>query len=188
MNETLPVNPPDVSYARSGDVAIAYQVVGEGPIDIVFVRGIAGDLLSTWEQPLLVRHVEGLAALGRVLMPTSAERASRTASGRCSLEATMDDVRAVMDAAGSDHAVLWSGSTSTGLSILFAATYPDRCSGLVLVDPRIKGTRAADYPWAPTSDEWRQQIADVRAGWGARAYLEGLAVSGLGGRRRPCLP
>jgi len=59
---------PDVSYARSGEVAIAYQVLGEGPLDIVFVRGITGDLLSTWEQPLLVRHIEGLAQSGRVIM------------------------------------------------------------------------------------------------------------------------
>ena len=62
------MQPPDVRYARSADVAIAYQVVGVGPVDVVFVRRIAGDLLSTWEQPLLVRHVEGLAACGRVLM------------------------------------------------------------------------------------------------------------------------
>jgi hypothetical protein len=71
INEAFGVKPsdvPDVKYARSRDVAIAYQVVGEGPIDIVFVRGITGELLSTWEQPLLVRHVEGLAACGRVLM------------------------------------------------------------------------------------------------------------------------
>src|SRR5262245_56423911 len=68
IEDTLSVQPPDVSYARSGDVAIAYQVVGTGPPDIVLVRGIAGDLLSTWEQPLLVRHVKGLAESGRVLM------------------------------------------------------------------------------------------------------------------------
>jgi class 3 adenylate cyclase len=92
-----------------------------------------------------------------------------------SLETTMDDVRAVMDAAGSESAVLWSGSTSTGLSVLFGATYPDRCMGLALIDPRIKGTRAPDYPWAPTQAEWRQQLAEVRTGWGERTYLEELA-------------
>ena len=59
---------PDISYARSGEVSIAYQVIGDGPPDIVFVRGITGDLLSTWEQPLLVRHVEGLARSGRTVM------------------------------------------------------------------------------------------------------------------------
>ena len=176
MGDTPRVNPPDVSYARSGDVAIAYQVVGHGPTDIVFVRGITGDLLSTWEQPLLVRHVEGLAAFGRVLM---LDKRGTGLSDRVrevqSVETTMDDVRAVMDAAGSESALLWSGSTSTGLSILFAATYPDRCTGLALIDPRIRGTRAPDYPWAPTPEDWRQQLAEVRAGWGERGYLERLA-------------
>jgi class 3 adenylate cyclase len=150
--------------------------VGSGPVDIVFVRGIAGDLLSTWEQPLLVRHVEGLAAVGRVLM---LDKRGTGLSDRVrevqSLDTSMDDVRAVMDAAGSDGAVLWSGNTSTGLSVLFAATYPDRCLGLALFDPRIRGTRAPDYPWAATPEEWRRELAAVRAGWGERSYLEGLA-------------
>jgi class 3 adenylate cyclase len=170
------VQPPEVNYARSGDVAIAYQVVGAGPPDLVFVRGIAGDLLSTWEQPLLVRHVEGLAACGRVLM---LDRRGTGLSDRVrevqSVEATMDDVRAVMDAAGSESAVLWTGSTSSGIGVLFAATYPERCAGLVLFDPRVKGVRSTDYPWAPTEEEWRQRLARVRAGWGERGYLEDLA-------------
>jgi class 3 adenylate cyclase len=177
MKDTLDVNPPDVSYARSGDVAIAYQIVGSGPVDIVFVRGITGDLLSTWEQPLLVRHVEGLAAIGRVLM---LDKRGTGLSDRVrevpSLETTMDDIRAVMDAVGSERGVLWSGGTSTGLAVLFAATYPDRCAGLVLFDPRIRGTRAADYPWAPSPEEWRVTLAEVRAGWGERDYLERLAA------------
>jgi len=170
------VKPPDVSYARSGDVAVAYQVVGSGPPDIVFVRGITGDLLSTWDQPLLVRHVEGLAEIGRVLM---LDKRGTGLSDRVrevqSLETAMDDIRAVMDAAGSDRAILWSGGTSTGLAILFAATYPDRCVGLVLFDPRIKGIRADDYPWADTPEQWRTRLADIRAGWGDRRYLEQLA-------------
>ncbi len=176
MEETLAMRPPDVSYARSGDVAIAYQVVGEGPTDVVFVRGLTGDLLSTWEQPLLVRHVEGLAACGRVLM---LDKRGTGLSDRVrevqSLETTMDDVRAVMDAVGSEGAVLWSGGSSTGIGVLFAATYPERCAGLVLFDPRVKGTRSSDYPWAPTEEEWREQLAVVRAGWGERSYLESLA-------------
>lgn len=166
---------PDVSYARSGDVSIAYQVIGSEPPDIVFVRGITGDLLSTWDQPLLVRHVGGLAGSGRVLM---LDKRGTGLSDRVrevqSLETAMDDIRAVMDAVGSERAVLWSGSTSTGLSVLFAATYPDRCAGLVLVDPRIRGIRAPDYPWAPSAEEWRTQLAEVRAGWGERPFLERL--------------
>jgi len=170
------VQPPEVSYAHSGDVAIAYQVVGEGSPDIVFVRGLTGDLLSTWEQPLLVRHVEGLAACGRVLM---LDKRGTGLSDRVrevqSIETTMDDVRAVMESVGSENAVLWTGGTSTGIGVLFAATYPERCAGLVLFDPRVRGTRSPDYPWAPTEEEWRERLARVRAGWGERAYLDDLA-------------
>jgi class 3 adenylate cyclase len=172
----LSVRVPDVSYARSGDVAIAYQVVGSGPVDLVFVRGVAGDLLSTWEQPLLVRHVEGLAACGRLLM---IDKRGTGLSDRVrevqSAETAMDDVRAVMDAIGSRRAVLWTGSTATGVGVLFAATYPDRCAGLVLYDPRVKGTRAEDYPWAPSEDDWLDRLGAVRRGWGDRAFLESLA-------------
>jgi class 3 adenylate cyclase len=170
------VRPPEVSYARSGDVAIAYQILGSGPPDLVFVRGTTGDLLSTWEQPLLVRHVEGLAESARVLM---LDKRGTGLSDRVrevqSIETTMDDVRAVMDAAASERAVLWTGSTSTGIGVLFAATYPERCAGLIIFDPQVKGTRSADYPWAPTVEEWRQELAAVRAGWGKRGYLENLA-------------
>ncbi len=170
------MQPPDVSYARSGDVAIAYQVVGAGPPDVVFVRGVTGDLLSTWEQPLLVRHVEGLAACGRLLM---LDKRGTGLSDRVrevqSIETAMDDIRAVMDAVGSQRAVLWTGSSSTGIGVLFAATYPERCAGLVLFSPSVKGTRSPDYPWAPTQDEWRERLAAVRAGWGERSYLEALA-------------
>jgi class 3 adenylate cyclase len=176
MRDTSSVGPPDVHYARSGDVSIAYQIVGAGHPDIVFVRGITGDLLSTWEQPLLVRHVEGLAAYGRVLM---LDKRGTGLSDRVrevqSLETAMDDVRAVMDAAGSDRAVLWTGSTGTGIAVLFAATYPERCAGLVLFDPRVRGVRSTDYPWAPTEAEWRERLAAVRSGWGERTYLESVA-------------
>jgi class 3 adenylate cyclase len=176
VGETHAVRLPDVSYARSGDVAIAYQVIGEGRPDIVFARGVTGDLLSTWDQPLLVRHVEGLAACGRLLM---LDRRGTGLSDRVrevqSAETAMDDVRAVMDAVGSERAVLWTGATATGVGVLFAATYPDRCGGLVLFDPRVKGTRSPDYPWAPTEDEWRERLGAVRSGWGERGFLETLA-------------
>jgi pimeloyl-ACP methyl ester carboxylesterase len=168
MQQTLAVNLPDVAYARSGDVAIAYQLVGDAPMDIVFLRAITGDLVSTWEQPLLVRHVEGLASFGRVIM---LDKRGTGLSDRVrevqSLETAMDDVRAVMDAVDSERAVLWTGGPATGISVLFAATYPERCAGLVLFDPRVRGVRSDDYPWAQTEDEWRKQLAEVRARWGS---------------------
>ena len=79
-----------------------------------------------------------------------------------SVETAMDDVRAVMDAAGSDSAVIWTGGTSTGIGVLFAATYPERCAGLVLFDPRVKGSARRDYPWAATEEEWRERLARPR--------------------------
>ena len=87
----------------------------------------------------------------------------------------MDDIRAVMDAVGSERAVIWTGGNATGIAVLFAATYPERCAGLVLFDPRVKGVRSPDYPWTQTEDDWRRQLAEVRARWGARDYLEDLA-------------
>jgi class 3 adenylate cyclase/pimeloyl-ACP methyl ester carboxylesterase len=163
---------PDVQYARSGDVAIAYQVVGEGTIDLVFFRSMAGDVLSTWDHPLSERHVEGLASFSRVLM---LDKRGTGLSDRVrevpTLETRMDDVRAVMDAVGSEKALLWSGHEGTRMAILFAATYPERTAGLMLLDPSVRGLRAPDYPWAPTEEEWRRRIADVREGWGSREYF-----------------
>ena len=98
---------PDIQYTRSGDVAIAYQVVGDGPVDVVWFRGMAGDLLSTWDQSLIVRHATGLARFARLLMfdkrGTGLSDRVREAPR---LETRMDDVRAVMDAAGAERAVL----------------------------------------------------------------------------------
>jgi class 3 adenylate cyclase len=166
---------PEVHYARSGDVSIAYQIVGEGPVDLVFVRGITGDLLTTWDQPLLVRHVLGLAENGRLLMlDKRGTGLSDRVGGVPTLETRMDDVRAVMDAAGSEQAVLWSGMEGSRITTLFAATYPERTSGLVLLNPSAKGRPTPDYPWAPSDDEWRHTLREVREGWGEREYFHEL--------------
>jgi class 3 adenylate cyclase len=167
------VEMPDVRYARSGDVAIAYQVIGEGPVDLIFVRGFAGDLLSTWDQPLLLRHVLDLGAFSRVIMlDKRGTGLSDRTTALPTLETRMDDLRAVMDDAGSERAVLWSGHEGSRLAVLFAATYPDRTVGLVLFDPEPRGLRSDDYPWAPSEDEWRDRLREAREGWGTREFLE----------------
>jgi class 3 adenylate cyclase len=169
------VKSPDVQYARSGDVAVAYQVLGEGPVDVVYARGMSGDLLSSWDQPLLARHFADLARFSRLL---TFDKRGTGLSDRVrevpALETRMDDIRAVMDAAGSERAVLWSGHEGTRSAILFAATYPERTTGLVLLEPSVRGTATPDYPWAPTENEWRQRLAEVRAGWGRRDFFEAL--------------
>ncbi len=168
--------PPDVSYARSGDVAIAYQQIGAGDRDIVFARGFTGDLLSTWEQPLLVRHVMGLANHGRVLI---LDRRGTGLSDRTrevpSVESSMDDIRAVMDHARSEQAVIWTGGVATGVAALYAATYPERVAGLILFDPRARGTATNDYPWAPSEADMRERLRRIREQWGERGFMEDLA-------------
>ena len=171
----MPPVVPDIDYARSGDVAIAYQTVGEGPEDLVFVRGFAGDLLSVWEQPLLVRFIEELASVARVTM---IDKRGTGLSDRVrdvpTLETRMDDLRAVMDAIGTDSAVLWTAQEGARLATLFAATYPERTAGLVLFNPTAKGRPTADYPWEPGDAEWRSRLAEIRQGWGRTDFLENL--------------
>jgi class 3 adenylate cyclase len=169
------VDVPEVRYARSGDVSIAYQVVGEGPRDLIFVRGITGDLLSTWEHPLLVRHVLGLAENGRMLLlDKRGTGLSDRVAGVPTLETRMDDIRAVMDAADSERVVLWSGMEGSRTTTLFAATYPERTSALVTLNPSAKGHATPDYPWAPSEAEWRRTLQEVHDGWGTRDYFRRL--------------
>jgi class 3 adenylate cyclase len=163
---------PDVKYARSGDVAIAYQVVGSGPLDLVFIRGTIADLLAGWDQPLFIAHVEGLAESGRVLLfDKRGSGLSDPVRQVPTLETRMDDVRAVMDAADSDRAVLWAAQEGTRIALLFAATYPERTSALVLYDPTARGLWAPDYPWAVDEESWRRELREVHDRWGDRSYL-----------------
>jgi class 3 adenylate cyclase len=163
---------PDVSYARSGDVAIAYQVVGEGPTDLVFVRGTLADLLAGWDMPLFVDHIKDLSASARVLLfDKRGSGLSDPVRQVPTLETRMDDIRAVMDAADSERAVLWAAQEGTPIALLFAATYPERTTALVLYDPTARGLWAPDYPWALTEDAWRKELREIRDRWGDRAYL-----------------
>jgi class 3 adenylate cyclase len=163
---------PDVHYARSGDVAIAYQVVGEGPIDLIFIRGTLADLLAGWEMSLFVDHVEGLARSGRVLLfDKRGSGLSDPVRQVPTLETRMDDIRAVMDAVDSERAVLWAAQEGSRIALLFAATYPERTSALVLYDPTARGSWAPDYPWAAGEDEWRRELREIHDRWGDRDYL-----------------
>src|SRR6266540_6233922 len=164
---------PDVLYARSGDVSIAYQVVGEQPVDLVFVRGFAGDLLSVWEQPLLVRFIDALSDFARVIL---IDKRGTGLSDRVrevpTLETRMDDLRAVMDDAGSESAILWTAQEGARLATLFAATHPERVAALVLFDPTAKGRQTEDYPWALIEERWRRLLKEIRDGWGRTEFLE----------------
>jgi class 3 adenylate cyclase len=163
---------PDVKYARSGNVAIAYQVVGRGPLDLVFIRGTLAELLTAWEQPLWVRQIEGFAASARVIM---FDRRGTGLSDRVrevpNLETRMDDIRAVLDDLDVEQAAFWTADEGSRLAVLFAATYPERTMGLTLYQPTARGVWAPDYPWAKTEDDWRRELREAEARWGEPAYL-----------------
>jgi class 3 adenylate cyclase len=161
------VDIPEVKYARSGDVSIAYQAFGAGPVELIVIRGSLSDLASVWEQPLFVRHVEGLASFARVLM---FDKRGMGLSDRLrevpTLEARMDDIRAVMDHAGVERGAFFAAHEGIRLAVLFAASYPERTRALVLHEPSARGRRSPDYPWARSDDDWRTWLRRVGEGWG----------------------
>lgn len=166
-------------YAMSGNVAIAYAVYGEGPTDIVFVHGFAGNIEIEREREYSRAFHDRIAAFSRLV---TFDRRGTGLSDRprepATLEARMDDLRAVLDAVGSQEAVLFGTFEAASMCLLFAATYPERTSGLVLYNPVAKGTWAPDYPWAPTAEEWnRETLEEVVAGWGTYAQSEELVRS-----------
>ena len=142
-----------MQYAQSVDVHIAYEIVGGGDIDLVLVQGFISHLDLEWDNPHMVRFLEGLASFARlILFDKRGTGLSDRSVGVPTLEERMDDVRAVMEAAGSERAVLMGISEGAPMSILFAATYPDRTQALVLHGGMARSTGAPDYPWAPPAD------------------------------------
>ena len=152
----MPSTRPETRYAKSGDVNIAYQVVGDGPIDLVYVPGWISNVELDWEEPALAHVLERLASFSRLILfdkrgtglsdPVPLDRLP-------TLEERMDDVRAVLDAVGSERAALFGFSEGGLMSVLFAATYPERTTALVLFGVFAKRIWSPDYPWAPTPDE-----------------------------------
>ena len=147
------IQPSPVQYAQSEDVHVAYQVVGEGERDLVLVQGFVSHLDLEWDNPHMARFIRGLAEFNRVILfDKRGTGLSDRSVGIPTLEERMDDVRAVMDAAGSEHAALMGVSEGAPMSILFAATYPQRTRALVLHGGTARSTEAPDYPWAAPAE------------------------------------
>jgi class 3 adenylate cyclase/pimeloyl-ACP methyl ester carboxylesterase len=153
---------PETQYARSGDVSIAYQVTGEGPFDIVFVPGSGSHVELAWEVPVIRAWFERFGSFARVIhFDKRGTGMSDSVSPATAMETRMDDVRAVMDASGSERAAVIGLSEGGPMSALFAATYPDRVWALVLWGAMAKETRTPDYPWGDDEAESLQVIADI---------------------------
>jgi class 3 adenylate cyclase len=158
---------PVTQYARSGDVNIAYQVVGEGTPDIVFIPSLTHHVELVWENPPQARFFEALASMGRLLLfDKRGTGMSDRVVGVPTLEARMDDIRAVMDAAGSERATLIGLGDGGPLCALFAATYPERTTGPVLLNTLPRMTRSPELPWLPTRAEGERRVEEMLRHWG----------------------
>ena len=159
------MDPPETRYAKSGDLSIAYQVTGSGPLDLVLVPGFVSNLDLAWENPGLTHFFSRLAAFSRVIrFDKRGTGLSDRMSGIANLEDRMDDVRAVMDAVGSERAALFGSSEGGPMSLLFAATYPDRASALVLY---------GSYARHPTlnAETLPQHLEIIDRAWGTGEYI-----------------
>jgi pimeloyl-ACP methyl ester carboxylesterase len=144
-----PDRPPETKYARSGDVNIAYQVIGDAPLDLVFVMGWVSHLDYFWREPSFARFLLRLSSFARLILfdKRGTGLSDRVPNNELpTLEQRMDDVRAVMDAAGSERAALCGVSEGGPMCSLFAATYPERTVALVMIGTYAKRIRDADYP------------------------------------------
>jgi pimeloyl-ACP methyl ester carboxylesterase/class 3 adenylate cyclase len=165
-----------VRYAENGDVHLAYQVVGEGPVDLVYTTGIWSNLEVMWEWPTWARYLERLASFSRlILFDMRGVGLSDRGSQPPILELQADDVRAVMDAAGSDAAAVYGGARGAAAAMMFAASYPARVRALVLYAPVPKTVRSPDWPHAKTEEEWRALVEHfvTKTGTGKNLELQG---------------
>jgi pimeloyl-ACP methyl ester carboxylesterase/class 3 adenylate cyclase len=173
-------NVPETMYARSGDVNIAYQVIGDAPLDLVFVMGWVSHLEYFWREPNFARFLLRLASFSRLIL---FDKRGTGLSDRVpinqlpTLEQRMDDVRAVMNAVGSERAALCGVSEGGPMCSLFAATYPEKTLALVMIGTYAKRVRDAEYPWGPTQEE-REHFFDVmREHWGGPVGIDERAPS-----------
>src|SRR3954465_16031085 len=172
---------PPTRYAKSGDASIAYQVVGDGPIDLILALGFATHLELQWESPAFARFFERISSFSRlIIFDQRGAGLSDPVTEVPTLELRVDDVRAVMDAAGSEQAALLGISEGGPMCVLFAATHPERADALVLYGAMGRSTEAPDYPWASPADALRESTAEfIMPIWGrdATTMLEIFAPS-----------
>src|SRR5580704_10560864 len=146
-----------INYAVHDGVHIAYQVVGDGPIDLVYSSGIWSNLEIMWEWPAWARYLNRLANFSRlILFDMRGVGLSDRGPEPPTVELQMDDVGAVMDAAGSQAAVIFGGARGAAMTMLFAASHPERTRGLVLYAPFARSVRAHDWPYGRSEEEQRR--------------------------------
>lgn len=170
------MEPPETRYAKSGDVHIAYQVVGNGPLDVIFIQGAVSNVELQWDFQGVLEFYTRLGSFCRVItFDKRGTGLSDRAAGIASLEERMDDVRAVMDAAGSPRAVLFGISEGGPMSILFAATYPGRTQALILYGSFAQDPLAGRQ--VLSDEQLDARLAEVERNWGVASRVPMLAPS-----------
>ncbi len=164
---------PRTRYARSGDVHVAYQLFGTGPVNLVFAPGFISQVENYWDEPGFNRFLTALGSIAQVaIFDKRGTGLSDTVPDLPPLDERMDDLRAVMDAAGFERAVIMGISEGGSLASVFAATHPDRVSGLILY-----GAFARFAHWVATEEELERLFDYVRSGWGSGASVGAFAPS-----------
>jgi class 3 adenylate cyclase/pimeloyl-ACP methyl ester carboxylesterase len=167
---------PETHYTRSGDVNIAYQVAGDGPVDLLWIPGFAQHLELAWEEPYRRAWLEALAAEYRLIVfDKRGTGLSDRVEGAPPVEVRMDDCRAVLDAVGSARTAILTAGDSSDLALVFAATYPERVLALVLWHGQYRGAWAPDFPWAPPREEALRRIEERERRWPA-SLMENVAA------------
>lgn len=162
--------PPPVQYAKSGDLFIAYQVTGDGPVDLIWSPGATSHLALQWENPYFVRVIERLSTFCRLIrFDKRGTGLSDRPTTAATLEERTDDIRAILDSVGTQSAHLFGVSEGGSMTMLFAATQPQRTRSLALWGALPRWTRAPDYPWGPTPEE-RERTIDEREARGPQPF------------------
>jgi pimeloyl-ACP methyl ester carboxylesterase/class 3 adenylate cyclase len=174
---------PETRYAKTGDIHIAYQVFGDGPVDMVLVTEFWHSIEMQWDQPDLAAFLERMGSFARVI--SFDQRGSGVSDPvslheLASLDLWMDDINVVMDEVEAESAVLYGIGGGGTMSLLFAATHPQRVSGLVLVNSFARLSRAPDYPWGRGPDLEDEVLDVMRTGWGRGVFLDLVAPSRVG--------
>jgi len=171
---------PATRYTKSGDYNLAYQVIGEGELDLLYIPGFVSNVELAWEEPLLARFLDRLASFSRLILfdKRGTGLSDRVPNGELpTLEERMGDVMAVLDAAGSDRAAVLGHSEGGNLAALFTATHPERTIALVTLGIFASRIRSDDYPWAPSAEQRERDISVIESNWGTDADVEHLAPS-----------
>jgi class 3 adenylate cyclase len=169
---------PETRYAKSGDIHIAYQAVGKGPLDLVLVPGFISHVELQWQNPRLAHMLQRLASFSRlIIFDKPGTGLSDRLTAIPTLEQRMDHVRAVMDAVGSERAALFGISEGGPMSVLFAATYPQRTSALILYGTYARRMWAPDFPWGRTDVELAAILERMERDWGRDLDLDLWAPS-----------